>query len=107
MPLYQGVYNWTLLDALFGAAMRHNKSVILGLQLEVCAPSWLLESGNVTTVQFVHANFGWFRWASLQSWVRLTILVIQGLPRNAMFSDYQHQIAQLSLHVHVDSKYTQ
>lgn len=62
-----GVHNWTVLDALFAAAARRNKSVILGLQMGVCAPAWLLRQPNVSTVRFVPNNVGWFAWASLQS----------------------------------------
>jgi pectin methylesterase-like acyl-CoA thioesterase len=63
----RGEYNWTVLDAAFAAAARTNKSVILGLQAGVCAPSWLLQSEGVVTAHFVHRNPGWFGWASLQS----------------------------------------
>lgn len=64
-----GMYNWTLLDAIFAAAQRHNKSVILGLQMGVCAPAWVLQSRDVHTVRFVHKNPGWYSWATLQSHV--------------------------------------
>ena len=65
-----GVYNWTVLDAVFAAAARTNKTVIMGLQAGVCAPRWLLQSQKVATARFVHRNPGWFRWASLQSHVQ-------------------------------------
>ena len=63
----RGVYNWTVLDAVFAAAARHDKFVLLGLQQGVCAPRWLLEDTAVHTVRFVHANPGWYRWATLQT----------------------------------------
>ena len=63
----RGVFNWTVLDAIFAAAERHEKMVLLGLQQGVCAPRWLLEDPGVRTVPFVHANPGWYRWATLQT----------------------------------------
>eukprot|EP01043_Picozoa_sp_COSAG02_P069691 COSAG02_NODE_12045_length_1607_cov_3.944960_2_plen_163_part_01 len=63
----RGVYNWTVLDAIFAAAERHDKMVLLGLQQGVCAPRWLLEDSAVRTVRFVHANPGWYHWATLQT----------------------------------------
>jgi hypothetical protein len=69
LEIEAGVYNWTLLDALFDSAARANKSVILGLQAGVCAPRWLLEQDGVALVKFVHHNPGWFGWASWQSYI--------------------------------------
>ena len=64
-PVDGGAYNWTVLDAVFAAASRAQKSVILGLQQGVAAPAWLLRKSKTYT--FVHANAGWNHWASLQS----------------------------------------
>jgi hypothetical protein len=61
-----GVYNWTLPDAIFSLAARHNKFVILGLQMGVAAPAWLLRDPAVATVDFVHANPGWCPMSTLQ-----------------------------------------
>ena len=63
----RGVYNWTVLDAIFAAAERHGKMVLLGLQQGVCAPRWVLEDSAVRTVRFVHANPGWYHWSTLQT----------------------------------------
>jgi len=68
-----GAFNWTLLDAVFAAAEKTNKGVILGLQAGVCAPAWLLKTPEVATVRFVHRNPGWYSWATMQSHVRRTL----------------------------------
>ena len=70
LEVSEGKFNFTVLDAAFAAASSRNKSVILGLQAGVCAPSWLLQSEGVATARFVHSNPGWFGWASLQSHVQ-------------------------------------
>jgi hypothetical protein len=67
LEIAEGRYNWTVLDAVFAAAARFNKKVILGLQMGVCAPEWVLDLPDVSTVSFVPANLGWFAWATKQS----------------------------------------
>ena len=75
-----GVYNWTVLDAVISGASRCNKSVILGLQMGVCAPAWLLQQANVSTMRFVPNNVGWFGWASLQSHVHGQPVITSATP---------------------------
>lgn len=85
-----GERNWTVLDSVFAAAARHNKSVILGLQMGVAAPAWLLTRADVRTVQFVHANPGWFPWATVQSHVA-------GVPVITMASPWHNPVYEVAV----------
>eukprot|EP00041_Stephanoeca_diplocostata_P016822 m.333000 g.333000 ORF g.333000 m.333000 type:complete len:473 (-) comp20500_c0_seq1:371-1789(-) len=67
-----GTYNWTVMDRIFQAASDSRKSVILGLQMGVSAPEWLIgrDAAIVPTASFVHANPGWFGLSTVQRFVR-------------------------------------
>ena len=56
LEIADNVFNWTVLDAVFAAASRHGKRVVLGLQAGVCAPEWLLDDVNVQTARLVIRN---------------------------------------------------
>lgn len=69
LEVADGVFNWTVIDAVFDIARKHGKYVILGLQQGVAAPYWLLNGASsygIPVVDFVHANPGWWHWSTLQ-----------------------------------------
>lgn len=69
LEIAPGVFNWTIPDAVFALAAKHDKHVILGLQMGVAAPAWLLTDPQVPTVDFVHANRPWAALSTVQRWV--------------------------------------
>jgi hypothetical protein len=58
LEVADGVFNWTVLDNIFNSTAKHGKFVLLGLQMGVCAPKWLLNNTDIQTTRFVHGNPG-------------------------------------------------
>ena len=83
LEMSEGVYNWSVVDRIIDAAGRFGKHVILGLQMGVCAPAWLLENAavlGIQTVDFVHANPGWRKMGTMQRWEQGYLVSTMAVP---------------------------
>eukprot|EP00040_Diaphanoeca_grandis_P029096 m.169451 g.169451 ORF g.169451 m.169451 type:complete len:440 (+) comp31572_c0_seq1:322-1641(+) len=91
-----GQYNFSTIDTIFELAQKHNKHVILGMQMGVCAPLWVLEHPDVATVDFVHSNPGWSHWSTLQHYAQGYLVTTMAVPwvENAVYGSYTERVVR-------------
>jgi hypothetical protein len=89
LEIADGVFNWTVLDNIFNSAATHGKHVLLGLQMGVCAPAWLLSKCDVETVRFVHGNPGWRSWSTVQSYDKGYLVSTMAVPWQTRYESFK------------------